>query len=202
MTLLKSQAKLDNANILYIYIVRHLPVRRKRRKRKESANWRTGIWKRKRSSKSKMSLEIQHWKEGMLRSLLHHHQASNQKRRRKKSRARETRRTCWTDTLKANLWFYCNCCFILVITLEIDTFIQKLTSESSTDRVPGVSVVPSSFVQGLQVGVAETVFLGWALFPLASYVTQPQQRLRETYNICGQYNYWWCNFWRGAARVT
>ena len=95
VTFSKSQAKIDNANVLYIYIVRHLPVRRKRRKRKESANWRTRIWKRKRSSKSKkMSLEIQHWKEGMLRSLLRHHQASNRKRRRRKSRARETRRTC------------------------------------------------------------------------------------------------------------
>ena len=31
-------------------------------------------------------------------------------------------------------------------------FMQKLTSESSTDRVPGVSVVPSSFVQGFTSG--------------------------------------------------
>ena len=36
-------------------------------------------------------------------------------------------------------------------------FMQKFTSESSTDRVPWVSVIPSSSVQGLQVGVAETV---------------------------------------------
>ena len=34
---------------------------------------------------------------------------------------------------------------------------QKFTSESSTDRVPWVSVITSSSVQGLQVGVAETV---------------------------------------------
>jgi len=75
--------------------VRHPPVKRKRRKRKESANWRTEIWKTKRSSKNKkMNLEIRYWREGMLRSLLHHHQASNQRRRRRKSRARGTRKTC------------------------------------------------------------------------------------------------------------
>ena len=71
---------------------------------------------------------------------------------------------------KGDLWFCCNCCFISVITLEIDTLTPRLTSESGKDRVLGDSVVPSSFVQGSQVEAAQTVSYSWGVAQ-ASYVT-------------------------------